>query len=511
MSLDFTDAQIKTISQDIIELPKIIDFPFDPQTGEGGTGLVQQQENVVLNKDALYTTDQQNKIFSDHWKVVGDSYHLELETLSLNKRTDYSDTDLENGGQSLPPHYTQSHPELVPIVIPTNNGNPIVASAFPENEVPKLDRMDEIIDKYLNGLGGVLDDTLDATWTNGQPVNTVNGTAFIVGSIVLMLQGSNVMLARVDGAGGSCTGETPTGSGVDEATCVANGGTWTSSITLTAISPIKTFTSGATIQDYSTAWSNAQRGRQVSLTIQETAILEMFEVEIDLTFTEVKDFIQSVVDILIVNDDTNPTRKTDNQTYLDSQNLKITEFDTWIVETVNAIDGKYTDSKLPQLQLSFNELRTLNPNRSAQITIMLGSVTDNGGGDVTGDGVYFDLWKFIIIRIAKSGGTLYSWYGMDLAVRHFDTKIQNANSQLEEYGNIFLVKLITADVALGENEVTVENTTELSETDSIKVFDNETPVFSTTIQTINGNIVTLTQSVPSEYLIGNLARLVKEK
>lgn len=510
MSLIFTDEQIKTMSQDILELPLIIDFPLDPQTGEGGTGLVQQRENVVADKEALYITDQQNKVFTDHWKVVSDSYHLELETLSLNKRTNYNSTDLENGGQSLPPHYTQSHPELVPIVIPTNNGLPIVASVFPENEVPKLDRLDEIIDTYLNGKTGTKDDTLLGTWTDGQPVETQDGTAFTIGEIVFMIQGSNIMLAEVTGTGASCSGEDnpvqPT-----EPLCVADNGTWSTSITLTAISTPLAFTSGATIQNYSPAFTNAQRGRQVSIPAQDLAIMEFLESEIDSKFEEVKDFIQSVVDVLEINDETNPTRKTDNQTYLDSQNLKITEFDTWIVETVNAIDGKYTDDKLPQLQASMNGLRTLNPNRSAQIITFLGSVTDNGGGDVVGDGVYFDLWKFIIIRIAKSGGTLYSWYGMGLAVKHFDTKIQNANSQLEEYENIFVVKRFTEDVALGENEVSVENTDDISETDSIKVFDNETPVFNTAIQEINGNIVTLTQSVPSEYLTGNLARLVKEK
>lgn len=510
MSLIFTDEQIKTMSQDILELPKIIDFPLDPQTGEGGTGLTQQQEGIVADKEALYVTDQQNKVFSDHWKEVSDTYHLELETLSLNLRTNYNPNDLELGGQSIPPHYTQTHPELVPIVIPSNNGIPIVGSSFPENEVPKLDRLDFEIDRYLNGKVGILDDVLSESWSDGQPVETEDGTAFTIGEIVFMTDGTDAMLAEVTGIGGSCTGEDNPPQ-LDQVSCEADNGTWNNSITLTAITAPLAFGIGTVIQNYSPAFTNAQRGRQVSLPVKELAIMELLESEIDLKFIEVKDFMQLNIDTLLLNDDTNLTRKVDNIIYLTSIDNKVIEFDNWVIETVNAIDGKYTDDQLPQIHASFNELLTINPNRSAQIIVMLGSATDNGGGDITGDGVYFDLWKFIIIRIAKSGGTLYSWYGMGLAVKHFDTKILNANSQLEEYENVFLVKLITEDVALGENEVLVENTTDLSETDSIKVFDNETPVFSTEIQEINGNIVTLTQSIPSELLTSNLARLVKEK
>ena len=49
----------------------------------------------------------------------------ELENLSLNKRTDYDANLITSGGQSKPPHYTSTHPELVPIVVPSNNGLPI--------------------------------------------------------------------------------------------------------------------------------------------------------------------------------------------------------------------------------------------------------------------------------------------------------------------------------------------------------------------------------------------------
>ena len=505
MALSFTDSQVKTISGDILDLPLKIDFPLDPVTNTGGTGLVQQKDNVLVAKDALYVTDQQNKLFSDHWKNSIDSYHAEYEILSLNKRTNYNPTDLENGGQSLPPHYTPSHPELVPIVIDSNNGNPISPSAITENETPKLDRMDSKINVYLNGLGGVLDDFLDASWVNGSPVNVLNGTAFTAGETVIVVQGVNAMLATISGSG-SCTGETPAGSGINQATCIANGGTWSNSVSLIPITAPKVFTIGAKIQNYSPAFTDAQRGRQTALTVEETAIMELLESEIDLKILEVHDFIAPIVTIVTNNEDNNATRKTNNQNYLGALNNIVSSYDTWDLELLNS---KYTDAKLLPIQSLMNSLRTLNPNRSNEIVTMLGSVTDNGGGNITGNGAYFDLWKFIVIRISKSGGTLYSWYSMGLAVTHFDTKIANANSQLNEYSNIFIVKKITADVLLGTSEVIVENILDLSQNDSIKIFDNNTPVFNTSISSITGNTITLSQSVPSEMLVGNKARIVK--
>lgn len=511
MALNFTDSQIKTMSLDAIELPKIIDFPLDPITGDGGTGLIQQQENIIVAKDALYVTDQQNKVFTDHWTLVADQYHLELEKLSLLNRTTYSDSDLVLGGQSLPPHYTETHPELVPIVIPSMNGNPIVPSSFPENHIDKLASLDSLIDTYINGKSGSSNDTLSAPWVESVAVEVTSGTTFTVGELVFVTQGSNIMLAEVVAQGGFCTGETPQNSGIDEATCVANTGTWTYTITLTALSTPYAFTSGADITNSMTAFTNAERGRQVSQTPSRQNLMEFFEAEITNSFIDIQSFQQDIVDNLILNDDTNATRKSDNQAYIDSINLKINEIDAWELETITAVDGRYTDAKLPPLQTSIDGLTALNTDRIAQIITMLGNVTDNGGGNVTGDGVYFDNWKFVVIRIAKSGGTLYGWYGMELAVSHFDIKIANANSQLSEYNNIIIVKKLTIDSALGENEVTIENVIDLSQNDSIKVFDNESIVFNTAIQAINGNIVTLTQSLPFDLLTGNMARLVKVK
>lgn len=509
MGLVFSDSQIKTISDDIINLPKIIDFPLDPITGNGGSGLVQQQQNVIATKQALYVTDQQNKLFSDHWINTINAYHSEYELLSLVKKTNYDPLDLENGGKSLPPHYTSTHTELVPIVIDSNNGNPTTASAYTENEVPKLARLDTAISNYLNGITGALDDFTTDSWTDNQPVTTLNGTAFTVGEFVFVTQGSNAMLAQVVSSGGSCTGEAPSGSGVDESTCSANGGVWSTDIVLQSVSTPLVFTSGAKIQNYSPAWTDAQRGRQISIAPEDLAIMEILEAEIDLKFTDVNTYIQSIQTVLSNNEDTNQTRKASNQTYLGNLNNKLAKYSTWINSTIIAVDGKYTDDKLPPLHTLFSELSTLNPSRISQIVTDLGSVTDNGGGNITGDGAYFDLWKFIIIRIAKSGGTLYSWYGMDLAVSHFDVKIANANSQLTEYSNIMYVKKFTVDALIGENIITIENVTNLSQNDSIKVFDSASTVFTTSIQSISGNTVTLNQSIPFDLPVGNVARLVK--
>lgn len=508
MALSFTNEQIKTITADIIALPKIIDFPLDPETGEGGTGLVQKKEEIIKSKDSLFVTDQQNKIFSDHWTNVVSLYHEELNYITLNKREDYKSEYIDDGAQLKEPHYDMSHAELTPMVIPSNNGLPVIPSSGLENETHILDRLDDAIDIYVNGKSGSSSDTLDGTWTNNQPVSVVEGTSFSIGEKVFMIQGGNIMIAEVVSSGGSCTGETPEGSGVDESSCTSGGGTWSNTLTLKAVSEEKPFSAGAVVQNYSPAFSNSVRGRQSA---SPNYPLQLFlEDEVETQFNNMAIYLDTIRLCVRSNDDTNGIRKTNNIEYINVLNAKIDEYSVWASSEITSPDGRYTDAKMPVLQSSQNEMRTINPDRGTQVVEMLGSVTDNGGGDIVGDGVYFDLWKFIVIRIAKSGGTLYAWYGADLGVMHFDTKIKNATSQLEEYTNIFDVKQLVEDADLGENEVVVENVEDLSENDSVMIFDDTTPIMESTIWEISGNRITLEQSLTSGLLVSKLARVVKE-
>jgi hypothetical protein len=116
MSLVFTNDQVKSITKEMLDLPLVIDNP------SAGTGLIQQKANIQVTKDALLTTDTQNKVFSDHWISIAQAYHNELERLNKDLRTTYADSDLVLGGQSKAPHYTGSWPNLVPILIPSNKG-----------------------------------------------------------------------------------------------------------------------------------------------------------------------------------------------------------------------------------------------------------------------------------------------------------------------------------------------------------------------------------------------------
>ena len=124
---------------------------------------------------------------------------------------------------------------------------------------------------------------------------------------------------------------------------------------------------------------------------------------------------------------------------------------------------------------------------------------------------YFNLWEWILIRDSRSGGTLVSWYTSDLGIRHFDTKIANANSTLDQYTDTFAIAQILLDTEIDQIDFEVDSVVEFSIGQSVKVMDNPSAVIDRNISDIQGNIITLDVAIPVVLIKNQLARIVRQK
>lgn len=129
---------------------------------------------------------------------------------------------LDNGG------------DYAPLRIPEFDGGPL-SLLEPRFELQIFIEQDEVLDYLQNGIAGqVLLDVGANIETgideNSTSVNILDDTTTINNDDVLFVSGGGFAgLLKVTNAtaGGSCAGEAPPGSGIDETTCLANGGTWT--------------------------------------------------------------------------------------------------------------------------------------------------------------------------------------------------------------------------------------------------------------------------------------------
>lgn len=504
MPLIFTDDQIQNMTKEAIELPFLIDNPSNP---DYGPGLVQQQAGLQIQKDAVYVTDQQNKIFSDFWITVLNSYHLELISLVDKTRTLYADSDLVLGGQQLAPHYTPSWPNLVPILIDSNNGIPISTDGVTEQS--KITPVKDSIDRLVSGFtsGSPNSTTLAAAYTIGDGFIEVTTGTYSDGDTVLIQNGSAFLLGTIGAAGGYCTGEdNPVQT--TQSTCEADNGTWTETLAFTPISTDQNMPSGSTTDNTHSGFTNAQRGYQSwggndYQTYLEAAII-----------TDMGNYITHITTqkaAIDGNEDQDGTRATSNTAESDLLQVVLDANTDWVDDPLIDVNGKFTDTGIAKIEdeLDIRVIRI--PIRETEIGTNLGTLIQGGDGAVTGDGAYFNLWEWILIRDSRSGGTLVSWYTSDLGIRHFDTKIANANSTLDQYTDTFAIAQILLDTEIDQIDFEVDSVVEFSIGQSVKVMDNPSAVIDRNISDIQGNIITLDVAIPVVLIKNQLARIVRQK
>lgn len=478
MGLVFDDAQLRSISGEVLAIPVLI------------VSLNQQLTQAQNGKTEVQKKDNGNKAFSDFFRNTINSYHAELKHLNGTQKTDYLDATLDNSAKQAAGnlHYPTSPIWTVmdPKLLPENNGNP--TSAFTPHEVAQVALVTAKIAQLKTGFtDGSTDDTLTVAYVNGVDVEVDTGP-FVAGQRIVIDDAGVSLLATIVAVKPPST----TGFADLELNVI--------------VPPLGALGLGARIRNFHPGFTNNEReGTTVPYAPE---VMAYFKTEVDTPVTTWETTLagqETALNTLDAGGAENTSRDAEKADIDNAQSI----IDAWqAAPATGAGVGRYGNTGILPLENEVTARTTVSGTRVTEITTALGSVAQNPDGTFTGSGHYHSLFKWIVIRISKAGGTLFSFYNFDLVFAFINKQITMANNKQAEYNGKLSVKKFTDD-ADGTAFIKLIDTTGLVISDSVKIVDDSaTPVLSATIVGISGLIVEL--SVPvSTFTVDGRARLVK--
>lgn len=479
MPIVFTDAQLRTITGEILFLPEqVAKFAVDKTSA------------VSAKADAL-SKDQANEAFSNNFRDIISAYHDELKNKNGSSRTLYDVANIALAAKKDPTnlHYpvpSSTWVNIKPKVDTSNTGNPI--GSFTPFEQAKLAPVTAQIALLKTGFtDGATDSTTGTAYSLGVDLG-VNGT-FLAGQRIVVDHLNKSLLATV------VLVKPPTGA-------------WTADLQLTILAaPSGALPIGSRVRNFHAGFSNAER--EGTATPYAPEVLAYWEGILNTLVQNWGDTIgpqQVAVGLLNVSG----AEETQRLAEVTSLGNAKTAIDTWqIAPLTGAGVGKYGNTALLPVETNITSRTAAIPTRVTQITTNLGAISQAPNGDYTGSGHYMKLFEWIDIRAGMAGGTLFLYYGADQAINFIDQKIAKANSKKAEYEAQFLVKKFTAD-SDGTAFIQVVGTTGLSISNAVKIVDDSgLALISTTILSISGLTVELA-TVVNGFTVENRARLSKQ-
>lgn len=486
MGLVFDDNQIKNMSKDIILLPFVIN--------DTETGYVGQKLKVIASKESFEKADSDQKVFSDFWIDTVSKYHSELYKLNAVQKTNYLDSNIINGGNQIAPHFNTSWFKLAPQLTDSNNGLPSTNTTN-RKETDVLNDLIEAINLLKNGFNdGTTNDLITDVTNNSFKAET---TLPAVGTRAILTNGTKTTLVKIL----SVTTPPP----VIPAPPVPE--PIVSTITFEYLGGDQGSEVGSgNYFSYHSGYNNSQRSHLGTI----ESLMLAYEARVISKTTELKNWLNDEKTIVDSNGDLAP-RKTQNQNTSTNLLNAINEITTWEAMVVNNASGKFTDTGLAHLVNVHTNRNTQVTARITEITNSLGSVSQDGDGNISGSGCYFNLMTVINLRISKGTGTLFNVNQMGMAVGLFDKKIADGNTQLAQYQDVLLVTRLTNDTTIGQIEFDVEANSGFSVGDIIKIMDNDSNVYQRNVTLLPTGKIRLNSGVPVELKINSLARIVKMK
>lgn len=232
---------------------------------------------------------------------------------------------------------------------------------------------------------------------------------------------------------------------------------------------------------------------------------------------------------LILTADSNSARQTDNNTAISDINTIVSAINVWLAltafktshgQTTCAGFNSYNPALLGATRLQSGNLTTLKTaitarqtfvgTRVTQLGTNLGSITqDISTAEATGTGLYFERWNLLQLRLNLFGGSLTALNGFDRTIAAQDSQQAQVDLSKNTYQTFLLVSAFSAP-SNGTKVLHLKSAAGLSAGDNVYVVSETQEEISRTIQSVEGNRVTVGVEVPAKYRPEEGARLYKD-
>ena len=459
---------------------KLIDIPAEDAAAD------KVQEIINENKVQFEKKDEANKNLMDAQTALINPYQKELTQYDGNGRTELVEQDV------------------------IDSANKIIQNPFypndPQNTIPSLsDGVWKNFPPFALGKA-IGKDYFEAYTTETKEQDKIDAVNSAIAAVEALPSGerSSGKICNVDDSG-SCSGETPPGSGVDETTCTTNGGTWTP-------------TNGPDTYVPST---DAQ-------TALDNLVTALNDWKAFVTITKGFNTDENAVD-------TDATRQGQNNTSIADIDNLVAVIDSWFAfqdfDVTTALPGgsngsgcalfaalppgDFDPSKLreDEIQIIKDEItarQAFITTRQSEVEANLGSISqDINSGDITsGTGFYNKRYNFLDLRLNLVGGTKNIVEANDKGIAAQDQlKATNARAA-GAYGDVMNLSPLKAPAA-GTGTLHVQDGSGFSVGDTVYVAAAKQAELTGTVQEVDGNRVVLDINIPKKYTNNNKGRLYK--
>lgn len=378
----------------------------------------------------------------------------------------------------FPNTWTKSNTYLTP----SGNGNSTTTSVGNENDAIngsiEQSGMIATITLLVSGQAGTFANTLNANYSPGQTTITVTSITTNTPGRLLYISGSGTSaLVRITSASLNTVGITE------------------------IIAPASTITTGGSVIENIPGFSNAERQAISSGAYQR--IITGLTNNVNLSATAWNTALTNQLNELNINIDS-AAQIASAKTSV--QNAQIA-FATWDVLPSTGGTGKYSDYGNNILQTAYSPRVTFIPTRISQITVALGTVSQDADGNYSGNGLYLQRFKCLNFLINSANGPLYQVNALQTAKSNLEQKVVNNVDKLATYSNITRYGAAIKDPT-GHN-IEIDTASQFSIGDTIVLAGNNLPGLQTTITGITSKVITLAITIPTTYTKATKASIIK--
>lgn len=426
---------------------------------------------MQAESDKMKKLDDANKNLFDPVNALVNQYQTELTSLDGNSRTTIVEQDIQDAASvKLQNHF---YPNDTTVTVPSLAANHNVWTK------PKPYARTYAVGKnYGEAFPGTVTKEGDL----------INAALTIITSALAYSD-----IERTSGTTLEATGSCSLSQYSTQATCTANGGTWTSGpqtlVTSTAVTTIK---------------SNLVSAINALKTFLTTEVGQIVTTDKDTANQTQNNAAISNINTVIV-----PALNT-WLAYLDfnSTGVNASNYNSYNVSLLGATKLHLT--QLTALQTALNTRLAYVATRTAQLNTILGSITqDLETGDVTFTGLYGKRYSFLMLRLDLMNGSLNKLISMK---QGFAAQISIVNSIKTNKATYQSIIPTTALAAHGNGTATISvvDASFLAPGDTVYIIAENQPELLRAIKSISGNTVVLNDIVPVKYKTTDKLRLYKD-